>query len=297
MNTHEVLLQTTEQPKPQTINELLPTYYEALGTNPTYETIRSIDIDGHEVAWMRIDGSIKVDLLGLGREGEPYQEWELLCACDFTQGIGWDIYDGNKALQRITSERCIAKDTAIYMRLLELRHKYQKHKFISSMLDTEIQVEEVVKDLIKKDKAHEFIEAGGGANFYGGHFYLETLAKIMDMSEADIAEIIKSLEANKTLSLIGSVVKEYKEPKQPKWNPYLRQELNGYVATASLPANSDTPQAWKFDIQGSEGAAVDVQTPTISLYYQPLFGPDVQDVDRAQKVLKDLIDSAIATKN
>ena len=88
--THRIETQSEMEAAPESplISELLPRYYEAHGEDPHHETIRSIMIDDHEVAWMEYTGTVKWDITGQGREGQEYSGRELYCACKFTEGIG-----------------------------------------------------------------------------------------------------------------------------------------------------------------------------------------------------------------
>src|SRR4051812_8619519 len=77
--------QPEAEPQSQLINDLLPRYYETHGDNPRYETVRSIMIDGHEVAWVKYTGNVASDTV----EDQDYTGHELCCACKFTEDVGW----------------------------------------------------------------------------------------------------------------------------------------------------------------------------------------------------------------
>jgi hypothetical protein len=71
------------------IADHLAAYYEAFGSNPTHRVIKSVVVNGHEIALVENQGAVIWDASGLGREGQPYLTTSLACECEFRRGIGW----------------------------------------------------------------------------------------------------------------------------------------------------------------------------------------------------------------
>ncbi|MDO8265997.1 MAG: hypothetical protein Q7T41_03580, partial [Candidatus Saccharibacteria bacterium] len=207
----------------RSIEALLPRYYETHGENPTYATERMMIIDGHEVAWMKYDGHVKFDISRKGREGEPYTGHSLYCSCHFTEGVGWRVDDKYGVVGLMDGDKCIPKETAIRMRNLELRDEY-KEKFERSGLckiwdidcgNPDV-IKAVIKDLIDKGKAEEFLEGSDGAQFYGGYYYLQTVGKILGIDMRLVWDVAREMVDNKQISIDGAVVQTYREPYKAK---------------------------------------------------------------------------------
>lgn len=199
------------------IAELLPRYYEAYGQNPTYDVERSIMIDGHEVAWLHYQGEVTFDITGKGQEGKAYEGHELHCACRFTEGVGWQIdVERGTPVGFIGRDECDKKRVAMHMRHLELRQEYQERGMLG---DTGRQDAGVVKaimlDLIQKREADEFVEGTTGAEFWGGHYYLQTVGEITGLSMKQVWEGADLLLAEKRIRLEGMVVQTYRPPVEP----------------------------------------------------------------------------------
>ena len=101
------------------IKDFLPEYYEAHGKNPYYNSLRSIVIDGHEIAWMEFKGT--------RNDKSNYTGRLLYCECDFTKGVGWNIEKG-KVFSIHRGEKCLKRKTAIHLRHLELQKEYGSFK-------------------------------------------------------------------------------------------------------------------------------------------------------------------------
>lgn len=187
------------------IADLLPRYCEVFDPDTTYIPLRIFTVEGHEVAWMEVAGIMLYDLTGQGRESHPYKFRGLYCECNFTEGTGWEIR-GNQRYNLGGPEKCIHRKEALRLRHLELRQEYLEHS-----------VPEIIFALIEKAKAGEFIEDGSGASFWGGYFYLQTVAAITAQPEARIWEEARRLVAERKIGLEGAVVQPYQEPPPPAW--------------------------------------------------------------------------------
>ncbi|MDB5185233.1 MAG: hypothetical protein JWN38_1041 [Candidatus Saccharibacteria bacterium] len=264
------------------IADLLPHYYEHYRSDVQYDVLRSIVIDGHETAWMSFVGS--------GREGEPFTGRELKCECDFTEGVGWQIHDKFGAVGLDGGRKCLKRQAALRLRHLELREEYaerflnQPEKF--GMFSSCIR--EITLDLIEKGQAGEWLEDGGGAAFYGGYFYLQTLAAITDIYMGHLWEDMYALLEEKLIEIDGAVVKSYTKPPPPKWEEFARIEQDGWIGIAKLPGHRRMAQEWKFEVLNPAGKSA-IHSPGKRLLHDPIFGPDVEDVARAEEQLKNLI--------
>lgn len=280
------------------IQDLLPAYHEAHGMNPLYRPIRSIVIDGHEVCWMEFFGKVAYDITGRGREGEPYTGRMLYCECNFTEGVGWKK-DGDKVYSLLGPEKCLCRKAALYLRHLELRQEYLK-RFNGTEGDyftLRQHVPEIMLDLIEKVKAGEFIEDGGGAGFWGGYFYLQTVAKITDQFLGNLWEDVRRLVEEKKIGLEGAVITPYREPPPDLWAEALRIEVSGWVGIASVPGHRHMARECKLEVQKPDGTAAYEHIEGLPLLHEIVFGIDEEDLFRMEEKLVELIDKAHKTKN
>lgn len=290
------------------IQDLLPRYYEARGENPRYEVLRSIVINGHEVAWMKYEGTVDYDLMKQGREGKPYSGYELQCECDFKEGVGWETRGDGTKYNLDGPQKCLYRELATHLRHLELRQEYisrfpfwggpiilSDHIPSGNALALWNHVPEIIFDLIEKVKVGEFIgEDGNGASFWGGYLYVQTVTKITDRTEGEIWEVVKKLVEEKKISLEGAVIQPYREPPSPTWEESFRIEDDGWVGIASLPAHSKMEQKWQLDVMKPDGTPAHPSVVGPHLTHTPIFGPDVDDVASAEEELKKLICAAKA---
>lgn len=262
-------------------------YYEANGTNPTYEIIRSFVIDGHEVAWMKFSGTVTFDIMGQGREGQSYDGHALYCECTFTENVGWKVENG----QRYTlqgKDNCPVRKHVQELRYQELHAEYvQVHG--ESLIE---HVSEIVDDLKKKARDGEFIEDGNGASFWGGYFYLQSLAAILGIPTREIWDIAEKLESEKKITLEGAVVRDYSEPPAPRWVDGITVEDDGWVGRALLPAHSRMVQEWKLEVLTPEGTPAYENLAGLPMNYSPDFGIDADDFMEAESKLHELIAQA-----
>lgn len=269
------------------IADLLPEYYSRCEPDVRYEVLRSIVIDGHEVAWMSYAGEF--------REGKPFYGRTMMCECDFTEGIGWNIgEDGQRYTVHGKDARatCLIRGAAMHLRHLELRQEYHK-RFVQGsenfFLGLKGCIREITLDLIKKAEAGEWLEDGDGAAMYGGYFYIRTLAAITGECKAHLWEDIHPLIEGKLIGVDGSIVTFYTEPPPPLWTEAVRVEDDGWVGIASLPGHRRMAQEWKFTVLNPAGKEA-VYAPGQRLLHDPAFGPDVEDVRRAERTLREMIE-------
>lgn len=282
------------------IADHLPRYYETHNNGTTYEVDRSIDVDGHETAWMKYSGVVKVDIMGRGREGEPYTGHDLKCECDFTEGVGWRADAKYGAVNLMDSSRkCLPRAAAVHLRHLELRREYLEMfgDTWSDQFAPRKHVQAIIMDLIERSKRDEWLgEGGGGASFWGGYFYLQTVADVTGLSMGWLWEDVHKLMADKKIGLEGSVIQPYREPPPPKWEEFTRYaDDDGWVGTASLPGHRKMAREWKFEVFAPDGSPAYEFIPGMGLFHDPVFGPDVEDVDRAKSHLVELVEQAKAT--
>lgn len=210
----ETSRQNPETDIDQPIEALLPRYYEAYGDDPAYTIERLIVMEGHEVAWMRYDGTVKFDITGQGNEGKPYSGHSLCCACKFTEGVGWKIDEQRGTpVGLIGGDSCYKKEAAIHLRHLELREEYKQRGMMGEVDKYKSEnIKAVLMDLIEKSKAGEFLEGSNGASFWGGYLYLQTLAEVMDLSVAAVRKATAELVEDNVIRMEGMVVQLYREP-------------------------------------------------------------------------------------
>lgn len=281
----------------QLITDLLPRYYEAYGEDTRYEIVRSFMVNGHEVAWMQFTGTVQYDITGQGREGEPYTGHDLHCACYFTENVGWFIDDEGRPSGLIGKDRCGAMEEVIKLRHLELQEEYKQREMLNAPgKDIHDEVEAIMFDLIEKVQAGEFLEGHGGAQFWGGYYYLQTVASITGLPMRDMWPLACKLIDEKKIGLEGAVIQPYIEPSPPSWEAHMSYELDGWVATAALPTHSKMPQEWKFEVTKPGGEKLEIEIPNEPLSYEPIFGPDVDDVRRAQERLVQIVAEAMQSQ-
>jgi hypothetical protein len=277
------------------IADLLPRYYEAHGRNDTYETLRSIMIDGHEVAWMKYTFILTNNVPGIGRKGKPIETFGLYCECYFTEEVGWKTDEKFGVVGLSGKDHCIRFETAIDLRIRELREEYYAlfdvHRGMGSYGLVQ-HIDEMVTDLFERDKRGEFIaEGSNGAHFWGGHFYIGTLARILDIDMSFIHKHIRRLVTESKIALEGFVVQQYVEPPEPRWDESFSHEQDGYVVKGYLPGHSKMRQDFKLDLYDAQGSLVD--TDYLPLNHPTLFGPDGEDVMLAQDKCVEMINSAL----
>jgi hypothetical protein len=151
------------------------------------------------------------------------------------------------------------------------------------------QARQIMLDLMEKAKAGEWLESSGGAQFWGGHYYLQTVQEITGYDWDDIWRATHYMMAQKELSLEGMVVQTYREPPAPRWDPCVSYEASGWRVTAALPAHSHMPQEWKFEVTNPAGEKVETDLPGEQLMFSPDFGPDVEDVEHAQARMVEIL--------
>lgn len=281
------------------IADLLYRYYEVHGTNPRYELFpappaRSFMIEGHEVAWMRYHGEMVADLSGQGREGQAYEGYGLECECDFTEGVGYkvDAKHGGVGIGNAT-QKCLPRAAARHLRTLELRAEYTDRfegstAGVWSSMHTHF--DEVVLDLIEKVKANEFVgEDGGGARFYGGYLYLQTVADVLDISMGMAWDRLYGMIEAKKVGVDGAVILPYREPPPEKWEEHARLDDDGWTGVAYLPGHRAMAREWKLEVLKPDGNPAYSFVPGVPLTHDPVFGPDVDDVAHAQDKLRELI--------
>lgn len=279
------------------IKDLLPHYYAAHGMNPTFKNVRSIIIDGHEVAWMEYRGTVTYDITGEGRAGQPYLGRKLYCECHFTEGVGWEKDATHGVVGLMGPDCCVRRKAAIHLRHLELREEYLERFAPGSRDPYSLQkhTKEIIFDLIERVKRGEFIgENGNGAAFWGGYFYLTTVASIMD-GYHDL-RVVRSLVDAKLIGMNGAIVTPYRVPAAPRWDESFSITEGSWRGVAYLPTHADMPQVWHFKLFFKDEPFVDTDSTELPLMHPCHFGVDVEDGGRAHAHLKQLIRRAKVSK-
>lgn len=274
-------------PQP-TIEELLPRYYEAHGDKLKFETVRSIPVDGHDIAWMKYEGET-----GNGRAFEGHI---LHCACEFTEDVGWKIDEEYGVVGLDGDKDCLPREAALFLRHRELRDEYVERFCKDEIFGDEFslwdKIPEVMTDLIEKDKAGEFIgESKEGAHFWGGHYYMQTVNAITVMPYDKLWPEVNKLISDKKIQLEGMVIQEYRESPQPSWDEYGKFDIDSFTVVASIPSHSKMDQTWQYTILDEEGNVLEANLPGGRLMHSPDFGVDVDDSAQAEQEMIALIDT------
>ncbi len=262
------------------IKDLLPEYRKAKNDGEKYSIVRSFIINGHEVAWMEVRGSVK---------GISYKARQLYCECDFTKDKNWYIKDG-KFFTISGSEKCRARTKVLNQRHAELQKEYldrfEAKNDLSVLAD---HIGDIVSDLKEKAKNGEFLEDGTGAFFWGGYFYLQTLAAIIGKDIRETWQIADTLVADKKIRLEGAVIQDYAPPEKLSWVEHGKIKKGDVTGKAYLPGNRDMKNEWKLVARRKNRKPL---VNMIPLGFDPVFGPDVSDVQAAQKALLELMKEA-----
>lgn len=283
----ERLSENEQQPiEPMSIGDATERYYEVHGINPTYEILRSELIEGHEVAWMKYSGTIEQDFMELGREGQIYEGYAFKCACDFSEGVGWFFDDKfNGPVGTLAGDKCEAKLIAQRKRMNELKNEYSSRMMLENIDNDQSEtVKTIILDLIDKSKNNEFLEIHTGANFWGGHYYLQLVESITGIDLYKLYWLTDQLEKEKVISMNGAVVCEHHEPSPPSWEPFGSLEYDGWKVTVCIPTHEKMNQSWKFEVYNPDGELVDMDIPELPMAYTPIYGPDATDIASAEQV-------------
>jgi hypothetical protein len=291
--------ETVETPrKDQTIERLLPRYIEANDNDTTYEVIELYTIDGHEVAWIESTGSMKFDLSGQKREEAAYKLRGLHCACHFTEAVGWRIDQQRNQIVELSYTRCNAEQIVVDQKIEQLHKGYIASGAIGlPEAITITQIKFVMKDLVTRITAGEFLESSNGAAFWGGYYYLQTLAAATGVTMQQLWPFVHTLISEKQLSLEGMVAQPYREPPEPRWELYTTERIGDWIGTVLLPVYRSMAQQWKFEITGPTGNTYDVSEPPLPIYHSPDFGVDVEDDSNARNFLKSALIRATQQKH
>lgn len=266
------------------IKDLLPEYLKAKNSDEEYSIIRSFIINRHEVAWVEVRGSIR---------GRSYKGRGLFCECNFTKDKGWEVKDG-QFFDNSYYGKCQVRKQVVTQRHAELQKEYlDRFKAGKDVSALKTHVGEIVFDLKEKKKNGEFIEDGNGALFWGGYFYLQTLSAIIGRDMRETWQIANDLVADKKIRLEGAVVQDYTPPEKPSWVEHGEIKKGDVTGKAYLPGNRDMKSEWKLVAKKKN------QKPLIKMIplgFDPVFGPDVSDVQRAEKALMELIKEATKKK-
>jgi hypothetical protein len=270
------------------LGERLSKYRELTGTDDEYTVIRSFVIDGHEVAWMEVNGTFEDERVDPGRGGSCYSWRSLYCECNFTEGVDFKLEEGRR-IGLLGAEKCPYRKRVVALRHQELKEEYQRRFAVpsSGLID---HFEEIVFDLIEKVKTGEFLEDGNGASFWGGYFYLQTVAVIIGQPFPELWRLADKMVAEKKIDLDGAVIQPYREPPPPEWEESFRLEEDGWVGIAALPKHRKMPQVWKLTILNPDGE--ETVRKHVLLAHRPDFGPGGDDVAKAEEKLRELITSA-----
>lgn len=278
------------------LEDLLQAYQEN-GSNRQgrYEILRTINIDGHEVAYMEYSIPVTGDRL-ITSLNKRISQRVLMCECNFTEGVGWKRSEDGVTYD-YTQCKCMKRSVALHLRHMELREEYVQ-RFLVGQYDSyrlATHLREITLDLVEKGKNGEWLEENAAASAFGGYFYIQTLASITGLFMGHLWEHIDPLLQEHLIGLDGSIITPYVAPPPPSWEEYVRLEQDGWVGIAKLPGHRQMAQEWKYEILNPEGKEA-LRIPGTRLFHNPVFGPDVEDVDRAKEVITLALHSCIDRK-
>lgn len=271
------------------IIQLIPKYVEATRSNHTYRIIRSFIIDGHEVAWVEMTYYLHDDTDRL----LPQKEYRVMCDCDFTEGIGWNLTETGQifTVHGKDASACTIRPLVMAKRHEELRTHLEKvigKPENPSERETILFAVKAIEVLAGFAQHHIMIEEGSGAHFWGGYFYLQTINKILGVDWPHIHMAMAVLYRMKKLNLNGMVVVPYTEPLPATWSQLDRMEVDEYVLTRSIPTHDRMPHTWKLAIYDKSS---DTLLAESELHIdQPLeFGVDQDDLAQSETKLDEML--------
>lgn len=285
------------------IEDLLPRYHEVFD-DPVYIVLESMDIDGHEVAWMQYASSIEAkddneddneDGVEGGERGsqEAYLGHGLYCACDFKEGVGWEIDESKSmAISHDETEDCPYKQEALKRRHVQLFEEYVRRGIVMPERPlTSENIEDIIFDLIEKSMDHEFIELNPkDAQFWGGYFYLHTIESITGVPLDIILETADRMVKEKKITLNGYVVKSYSAAKQTR--DYISVDKDDWIILAAL---NERELRWELTIADPDGNKIDI-TIQDPLEFPPPFALGPGDIGRIQGCLDEILDREIGRR-
>jgi hypothetical protein len=199
--------------------ELLSKYCVDCASNLRYTILRTIPIDRHEVAWTEIrskrDAESPED--SPVRRLKPMLYHQLMCECDVTEGVGYRLTESG-ILNLEAARHCMYKEAAVKLRILELRSELGRAIFGESSLPnswrfTDEHFAFAVDFLMAKAKDGQFLaEVTLGAEFWGGCFYLQTLAEILQWPTGSIWHPVHQLIGERKIMIDGMIVRPYRSP-------------------------------------------------------------------------------------
>jgi len=271
------------------IEQLIPAYVEATKSNHSYEILRSFEFDGHEVAWVDTTYYLNSDT----DMEQPQHDYRVMCDCDFTEGIGWNLGE-NGSIYTVfgkNADACSYRPLALQQRRQELREHLEKvvgKNDNPSERESVLFIVKALEELVVIAKDHQMIEVGTGAHFWGGYFYLQSIQEILDVEWKHVHMAMAVLYRMKKLNQNGMVVVPYTEPPAPKWGLMDSSEVDGYRLLRSLPTHERMPHVWKLAIHRKSDDAVLAEVD-LEIDYPLEFGVDQDDLIRSENKLKEML--------
>lgn len=146
-----------------------------------HTSLREWDIDGHQVAWMRFEGT---DV-----HGQPYAGEDLYCECDFAP-----------ASESVDANRCKAKQE-VWATLVSEAREANRERWRALDLDAR------VLDVFERVRAGERL-----GQRHEKMVYLAELAALLECSQQEVFEACDRLYGQERLDLNGSILIPY-EPR------------------------------------------------------------------------------------
>lgn len=191
------------------IATLLPAFYRAFGDNPAYTVASDSTVapPPHESAWVRLDGTVVVELNGSSAAGTSFTTHEFLCDCFFREGMAWRRVDGLiLQIARQSYDFCRARAAALTARRREMNAEYQP--LLTSPGDTLLDhAREIVTDLFSRVQAGQFVGQGAsGPGRLPGGIGVGALAVIFGVEPRVLEPYLVQLVDSRDIRIADSLV-------------------------------------------------------------------------------------------
>lgn len=225
------------------------------------------DQPDHRLAWVRLDGLIEHDLLGEGREGQPWTAVDLLCECDFT----FQIMDngGVCVFMRpgIDADGCIYRAPAARLRVEEVRVDLG---ITPGLMPTP----QDLADLRDRALAGEWLGQTSGSAFWGSNLYLQLIGDLYAVPMRGLWRVAAQAEAAKLLSMEGAVLLPYREL-MPGWTAAWERSDGIHTVLIQLPDNAACRGVARLVTIAADGT--ETIHESVQLMHEPIFGVDAED--------------------
>lgn len=228
----------------------------------------------HHVAWCSMDGVVEYDLLGLGREGSAWTCYGLVCDCS----ANYEIRDGGGVTT--FSDRdgfaCLYRAVAAHDQALATRDRLG---WAPGVLPDPA----AVRDVLGMALHGEWVGQPHGSEFWGSNLYLQTVAAIAGVSESGMWDVAAEGQARGLFSMEGSVLIPFRGPAEDP-SALLRSVDVGSGVRLDVYGPVGVRESDEIVIKRVTGDSV-AEVSRFALGHTPVFGYDVEDLDRVNEEL------------